>query len=156
MIRRPPRSTLFPYTTLFRSRTADVQDHVPRLILRRIDTERHLGPPSRIRLPDDFAQAFEVLFREMHDAQVEIKFVFRRLAPVKPQWNRPVEFVVKLLEVVKDLSENVFSGKGLHRVECRRGIGSHGGVSAGWQDKDGADGRVTPEGGVNTHLPAAG
>src|SRR3712207_6906958 len=24
MIRRPPRSTLFPYTTLFRSRTADV------------------------------------------------------------------------------------------------------------------------------------
>src|SRR2546430_13858073 len=27
MIRRPPRSTLFPYTTLFRSRTAD-QVHV--------------------------------------------------------------------------------------------------------------------------------
>src|SRR2546421_12695032 len=26
MIRRPPRSTLFPYTTLFRSR-ADVRDH---------------------------------------------------------------------------------------------------------------------------------
>src|SRR5256885_7959121 len=26
MIRRPPRSTLFPYTTLFRSRTADVAD----------------------------------------------------------------------------------------------------------------------------------
>src|SRR5690349_23129941 len=25
MIRRPPRSTLFPYTTLFRSRTAKVQ-----------------------------------------------------------------------------------------------------------------------------------
>src|SRR5690349_23118055 len=29
MIRRPPRSTLFPYTTLFRSRTAEV---VPRRI----------------------------------------------------------------------------------------------------------------------------
>src|SRR2546430_7889626 len=28
MIRRPPRSTLFPYTTLFRS---DVADHPPRL-----------------------------------------------------------------------------------------------------------------------------
>src|SRR5258708_29895306 len=26
MIRRPPRSTLFPYTTLFRSRTATVLD----------------------------------------------------------------------------------------------------------------------------------
>src|SRR5258708_11007700 len=30
MIRRPPRSTLFPYTTLFRSRHADVQnDDIP-------------------------------------------------------------------------------------------------------------------------------
>src|SRR3712207_8400480 len=28
MIRRPPRSTLFPYTTLFRSRRAWPQDHV--------------------------------------------------------------------------------------------------------------------------------
>src|SRR5687767_15637982 len=27
MIRRPPRSTLFPYTTLFRSRKAGVIDH---------------------------------------------------------------------------------------------------------------------------------
>src|SRR3989449_7385376 len=27
MIRRPPRSTLFPYTTLFRSQFANVRDH---------------------------------------------------------------------------------------------------------------------------------
>src|SRR5256885_15946198 len=27
MIRRPPRSTLFPYTTLFRSQTIDPADH---------------------------------------------------------------------------------------------------------------------------------
>src|SRR2546427_6895330 len=30
MIRRPPRSTLFPYTTLFRSRTAGVYLHAKR------------------------------------------------------------------------------------------------------------------------------
>src|SRR2546427_12062519 len=30
MIRRPPRSTLFPYTTLFRSRAAAAQDAVIR------------------------------------------------------------------------------------------------------------------------------
>src|SRR5438309_5839962 len=30
MIRRPPRSTLFPYTTLFRSRLADTR-HRPRI-----------------------------------------------------------------------------------------------------------------------------
>src|SRR3712207_8473357 len=29
MIRRPPRSTLFPYTTLFRSLGIEVQDHGP-------------------------------------------------------------------------------------------------------------------------------
>src|SRR5260370_16642319 len=31
MIRRPPRSTLFPYTTLFRSYSSDIPEvHVPR------------------------------------------------------------------------------------------------------------------------------
>src|SRR5438309_6568480 len=35
MIRRPPRSTLFPYTTLFRSREAGVVDHP--------DHEQHRG-----------------------------------------------------------------------------------------------------------------
>src|SRR5258708_14720664 len=34
MIRRPPRSTLFPYTTLFRSRAADAQRR-PDLVQRR-------------------------------------------------------------------------------------------------------------------------
>src|SRR2546425_5434120 len=29
MIRRPPRSTLFPYTTLFRSRDADGRNRLP-------------------------------------------------------------------------------------------------------------------------------
>src|SRR2546425_9751814 len=40
MIRRPPRSTLFPYTTLFRSRrpttsTRDILGRIPRAIARR-------------------------------------------------------------------------------------------------------------------------
>src|SRR3712207_7720507 len=30
MIRRPPRSTLFPYTTLFRSLNVQVKDNLPR------------------------------------------------------------------------------------------------------------------------------
>src|SRR5256885_11608030 len=41
MIRRPPRSTLFPYTTLFRSADGDGRD--PRRLLR-------AAPPSRRRL----------------------------------------------------------------------------------------------------------
>src|SRR3712207_8447302 len=33
MIRRPPRSTLFPYTTLFRSDRAEIKDAIAYLIL---------------------------------------------------------------------------------------------------------------------------
>src|SRR3712207_8818222 len=41
MIRRPPRSTLFPYTTLFRSGGHDeLEDHQPGGVLR----QRALGP----------------------------------------------------------------------------------------------------------------
>src|SRR2546430_4397321 len=36
MIRRPPRSTLFPYTTLFRSRRIPVDRHVPNELERRL------------------------------------------------------------------------------------------------------------------------
>src|SRR3712207_7781508 len=32
MIRRPPRSTLFPYTTLFRSQLSDLSHHVGELL----------------------------------------------------------------------------------------------------------------------------
>src|SRR5260370_10947779 len=42
MIRRPPRSTLFPYTTLFRSRRADLRpSHRGR---------RYLTPAERLRV----------------------------------------------------------------------------------------------------------
>src|SRR3989442_9798629 len=41
MIRRPPRSTLFPYTTLFRS-----------LLLRGVQVVQHLGDVGRMHLGD--------------------------------------------------------------------------------------------------------
>src|SRR3989442_11955249 len=40
MIRRPPRSTLFPYTTLFRSRLTRHHDGVAQLILAAADAQR--------------------------------------------------------------------------------------------------------------------
>src|SRR2546426_4017205 len=43
MIRRPPRSTLFPYTTLFRSRLSQPVDH-----------ERKRGEEPLGRAPDSF------------------------------------------------------------------------------------------------------
>src|SRR5260221_12800888 len=51
MIRRPPRSTLFPYTTLFRSRLVDVQD---RIVLR-VVSGPHAIDPQRDRLRERLA-----------------------------------------------------------------------------------------------------
>src|SRR2546422_6350575 len=57
MIRRPPRSTLFPYTTLFRSRLRDARElgqHVAQRGLRRVlpgaVLAREARPPRRGRL----------------------------------------------------------------------------------------------------------
>src|SRR2546427_6973493 len=51
MIRRPPRSTLFPYTTLFRSRVAREDAHQPvsRLLRQVLERDR---PPLRPRRRD--------------------------------------------------------------------------------------------------------
>src|SRR2546427_7096833 len=52
MIRRPPRSTLFPYTTLFRSEAAESGrcKRIPQAHRRRIQdaaVRRAVGPPNR-------------------------------------------------------------------------------------------------------------
>src|SRR5690242_20871743 len=54
MIRRPPRSTLFPYTTLFRSRGRDRSAALHRVRLRPYELEsvqRPAGEPPPFRLP---------------------------------------------------------------------------------------------------------
>src|SRR3712207_6851877 len=53
MIRRPPRSTLFPYTTLFRSRALAkrrraVRAAVEQRVVGAVDVEHANGPPSDV------------------------------------------------------------------------------------------------------------
>src|SRR3712207_7255702 len=52
MIRRPPRSTLFPYTTLFRSRRGGARDRGDRLRPRRAERDRPLPPADLAGLHD--------------------------------------------------------------------------------------------------------
>src|SRR2546430_5242865 len=67
MIRRPPRSTLFPYTTLFRSQAGEMSDLTPRQtqILRLI--QRFISdtgmPPTRAEI------AHELGFRSANAAE---------------------------------------------------------------------------------------
>ena len=49
MIRRPPRSTLFPYTTLFRSLNLEVSEYIPDL---------DLGAGARILVHDQYTMPF--------------------------------------------------------------------------------------------------
>src|SRR3712207_6970389 len=50
MIRRPPRSTLFPYTTLFRSCSSLIASFAVRVRPRRQHPDRHRGP-NRLSSP---------------------------------------------------------------------------------------------------------
>src|SRR5437667_4228289 len=49
MIRRPPRSTLFPYTTLFRSQQTGRRLHHPPQFLSLVEVEGHLMGGARPR-----------------------------------------------------------------------------------------------------------
>src|SRR3712207_7367210 len=49
MIRRPPRSTLFPYTTLFRSRRQVQLDDVPVVLVLVLDVRPVLQPSVPLR-----------------------------------------------------------------------------------------------------------
>src|SRR3989449_8357740 len=60
MIRRPPRSTLFPYTTLFRSRALDGRAHLadePPAADHGVEESR---PPARVHADQDVVEGREV------------------------------------------------------------------------------------------------
>src|SRR5262245_65021535 len=68
MIRRPPRSTLFPYTTLFRSKALDLVDRhvrVARQVQQRI--EQHRAVTGR----EDEAVAVRPIRSEEHTSELQ-------------------------------------------------------------------------------------
>src|SRR3989441_8805513 len=58
MIRRPPRSTLFPYTTLFRSLGARHGEHVSK-VLRLNTSTRACSPGHALQMPVAFKRSEE-------------------------------------------------------------------------------------------------
>src|SRR2546430_8455700 len=71
MIRRPPRSTLFPYTTLFRSRGGD-PDGLPLLPLQTLSEELDYRSPRAVRHFGLLARAQESVPRsEEHTSELQ-------------------------------------------------------------------------------------
>src|SRR5256885_15621293 len=71
MIRRPPRSTLFPYTTLFRSREPAAGERLRRGVEgddSRVEIER--DDPARQRAQDVIRVALEI--REFREAPLQL------------------------------------------------------------------------------------
>src|SRR3989449_4189227 len=89
MIRRPPRSTLFPYTTLFRSPLEQGLHHRPARPPHRIERDGEPAPPD----PRDVQDG------ELHDKvevtldRVPIGLDLPRLPPCSPVLPRPRELL---------------------------------------------------------------
>src|SRR2546430_13072012 len=102
MIRRPPRSTLFPYTTLFRS--LDTALHLPRLGglgAEPLDERLHLRPALLLLL----RLRLQMLF--LRGAQLQIALVVARIAaqPFRLEREHAVDLPVEKLAVVRDEQE---------------------------------------------------
>src|SRR2546427_6311352 len=83
MIRRPPRSTLFPYTTLFRSRISTVIEARFRRLGR--DAKRDHGPRCAADLADSGVRSEE----HTSELQSQSNLVCRLLLEKKKQGNQP-------------------------------------------------------------------
>src|SRR5260370_23734976 len=78
MIRRPPRSTLFPYTTLFRSDLSSAAEMArlleSQIFFRSGDPGTAVAPPLPAVRPDDGASRSEQLTSEEHTSELQSHF----------------------------------------------------------------------------------
>src|SRR2546427_11149940 len=102
MIRRPPRSTLFPYTTLFRSSTAAYVNRLLRPeIIRDLELQRH-GFELRPRNPSSFTPfpdgRYLLLGPDKALVRRQVSKFSRRDAERLPQYEAMLERVAALIE----------------------------------------------------------
>src|SRR3712207_7225376 len=72
MIRRPPRSTLFPYTTLFRSLRVQREDEFPVRVLNLVDYLGRAQAELRVRLAELLPlHAYAVARSEEHTSELQ-------------------------------------------------------------------------------------
>src|SRR2546430_5687060 len=72
MIRRPPRSTLFPYTTLFRSTPTNSSPVVLNCMIAS-QVQRIIGAPYALPAPPGMAGCFELLLDRSEEHSSELQ-----------------------------------------------------------------------------------
>src|SRR2546427_438376 len=81
-------------------RTANVQDHVPRSVLRGIDAERHLSLPTLVDGREDLANTVAILLRDVHDTQVQVELVLRWFTPMESQRYRAAQMGARVVQAI--------------------------------------------------------
>src|SRR5256885_9997857 len=94
MIRRPPRSTLFPYTTLFRSEGTTVQTDLPATIpkLRENLSNSGVVQPARSREENSLSQSDMLISRNLVEEEKR-----RRSEEHTSELQSPCNLVCRLL-----------------------------------------------------------
>src|SRR5258708_29752482 len=95
MIRRPPRSTLFPYTTLFRSRQRRVTRPTPPS--RSPERRRHQRNPKRCAMFRSRSPTVNSLRSEEHTSELQSPdhLVCRLLLEKKKKYKRPEIYAIE-------------------------------------------------------------
>src|SRR2546426_4192690 len=93
MIRRPPRSTLFPYTTLFRSIARNSVASGHRSGRRNTSSAPTVMPNMAIEIAMN-AKWYHMVRSEEHTSELQspCNLVCRLLLEKKNKWERPVEY----------------------------------------------------------------
>src|SRR3712207_7091943 len=96
MIRRPPRSTLFPYTTLFRSRHLDVEQRRPdRLAEQRL-------VPLVVGVGDQGDAGGQQLRSEEHTSELQSRqYLVCRLLLEKKKYYNPLNYCHSMTKIRK-------------------------------------------------------
>src|SRR3989442_7447888 len=101
MIRRPPRSTLFPYTTLFRSGPGRVRERLEGFQLKEMQIVTQLG--ELVLAADLRHDPFPGLRSEEHTSELQSRphLVCRLLLEKKKRNNHPGERRVQNTDIVR-------------------------------------------------------
>src|SRR5688572_32407866 len=99
MIRRPPRSTLFPYTTLFRSRRLDAGQEVAGQVHGRVELPRahRLGKRLPERAPDRHHLAEDRKSTRLNSSHSQISYAVFCLKKKKKSNNSSFELHTRIL-----------------------------------------------------------
>src|SRR5206468_12742809 len=95
-----------------RSSNKNVQDDVPRFLLRRIDAKRHLSQPCPVDRRENLAETLAILLGDVHDSEVQVEFIVRWLPAMEFQRNPSIELVLELFEPILQVTEELLVLKG--------------------------------------------